>query len=383
MSSINFNVGEGVSEAEKEEILAGFRDPVRSTYQATGNSSRWSDATHIRNEFGIPRWDPDVYDHEDVWPDVIEKDWSPGPDRFAGGTDLLARGKPGSGKSTFANYIAVKELEVNDSKVVWRGSPSRSEWMPLAPWTVLCLPAGVPISARLESKIPTEPAVSLDVDDLESIVREVRRYENPMDLNRELLDQGTFHVVYPDPAMRGCQEIYERSAEKAYDVPDGRETLFDEMDPSKHWWFSWIMARVEWGPYDWTTWICDEIGDICPQSARKDSFGTYQKIELLKDIWVDARKFGLSIFAFGHSEQDIHQMIRHKMRWRCQMPTTANPTKASDVVGFDSVPMNHEITENYQIGECLPYNERHFEQKVRWKPMPSGTNYKLKIEVGR
>lgn len=378
---IDFTVDSELGEEERERILETFRDPVRTTEQATGNSSRWSDARHMREHFGIPSWDPSVYDHQDVWPDLLVKEWDTGPDRFEGGTDVLAKGKPGSGKSSFANYISVKDLEVNRSKVVWRGSSSRSEWMPLAPYATLCLPKGCEIDARLESKIPTEPAVSLDLDELERIVRDVRFYENPMDLNREILEPGQFHVVYPDPMMRGCEQIYQRSAEKSYDLPEGRESLFAPEDPAKHWWFAWVMARVEWGPHDWTTWICDEIGDICPQSARKDSFGTFQKVEMLKDLWVDARKFGLSIYGFGHSEQDIHQYIRHKMRWRIQMPTTANPTRASQVVGFESIPMNHDLTTHYQIGECLPYNERHFEQKVRWKPMPSGTDYKLKIEA--
>jgi hypothetical protein len=382
MSSINWGSEDVADDETKAEVLAQFNDPVRTTFQATGNSARWTDARYMREEFGIPAWDAERFDYEDVVPNCWEHSWDAEGDRITGGTDFLARGKPGKGKSTLACYVAIRQIEANNEKVVWRGSSSRSEWLPLAPWAVLCLPEGVDIRARLESKDPTEPAVELGVDDLKAIVREVVRYSDPVDLNRRVLEQGTFHVVYPDPRLQGCQEVYERDQEKRYDTPPNRETLFAEGDPANHWWFAWALARVNHGPHHWTTWICDEIGDIAPQSARKDQFGTYQKVELLKDMWVDARKFGLSIFLFGHSEVDIHQSIRHKIRWRIQMPGTANPTTASDVVGFESVPMDHEITDRYPIGKALMYNETHFDA-FRWKDVPSPTSYKLKIEVAR
>jgi len=382
VSTIEWDDGDDLADEETTaEILAQFDEPVRTTEQATGQPTRWSDARSMREEFGIPAWDPDRFEYESVIPNCWEHTWEAGGDLIAGGTDFLARGKPGKGKSTLANYLAVRMLETNDEKVVWRGSTSRSEWLPLAPWTVLCLPEGVNITVRLESKDPTEPAAVLDAGQLEEIVREVRRYSDPVDLNRNHLDAGTFHVVYPDPQLRGCQEILDKDPEKQYDTPPDRETLFSEHDPASHWWFAWALARVNHGPHHWTTWICDEIGDIAPQGARKDQFGTYQKVELLKDLWVDARKFGLSVFLFGHSEVDIHEKLRRKIRWRIQMPATANPTKATDVVGFETVPMNYEMTDEFPIGKALMYNETHFDP-FRWKDMPAPTDYKLKIEVG-
>lgn len=382
MSTIEWGEDDLADDEVTASILEQFDEPVTSTEQATGNASRWSDARSMRQAFGIPAWEASRFEWEDVIPNCWEHSWDAGSDRIAGGTDFLARGKPGKGKSTLANYIAVRMLEVNNEKVVWRGSSSRSEWLPLAPWAVLCLPEGVDVTARLESKDPTDPATVLDADQLESIVREVRRYSDPVDLNRNHLDAGTVHVVYPDPQLRGCQEILDEDPERQYDTPPKRDSLFSEQDPASHWWFAWALARVNHGPHHWTTWICDEIGDIAPQSARKDQFGTYQKVELLKDLWVDARKFGLSIFMFGHSEVDIHQSVRHKIRWRIQMPGTANPTTASDVVGFESVPMNYEMTDEYDIGKALMYNETHFDA-FRWKDMPAPTDYKLKIEVAR
>jgi hypothetical protein len=380
MSTLDFGDNAVADEATKREVLEQFRDPIRTTEQATGNASRWTDARYMREVFGIGAWDADR-EYEGVIPNCLAHSWEASENRIAGGTDFLARGKPGSGKSTLGCYVAIRLLEINDEKVVWRGSSSRSEWLPLAPWTVLCLPEGVPISARLESKNPTDPAVVLDVDDLEEIVREVRYYSDPVDLNRHHLDAGTFHVVYPDPRMRGCQEVLDASDERQYDTPPKRDVLFSNADPSTHWWFAWALARVEHGPHHWTSWICDEIGDIAPQSAQKDQFGTYQKVELLKDTWVDARKFGLSIFLFGHSEVDIHQSIRHKIRWRSQMPGMANPTTSSDVVGFESVPMDHDITSHYPVGKGLMYNETNFD-RFKWADVPSPTDYKLKIEVG-
>lgn len=370
-----------VDEGTKRRVLEQFPDPVRNTRQATGDTRRHTDADSMRRAFGIPQWDADRFDYQGVIPNCWAHSWEASEDRIAGGTDFLARGKPGSGKSTLANYVAARQVEINDEKVVWRGSSSRSEWLPLAPWTVLCLPENVEVSALLESKNPTEPSVVLDREDLTEIVREVRYYSDPVDLNRNHLDQATFHVVYPDPELRGCQAVYEADDEKRYDTPPSRDRLFTPEDPATHWWFGWALARVNHGPHHWTTWICDEIGDIAPQSAQKDQFGTYQKVELLKDTWVDARKFGLSVFAFGHSEIDIHQAIRHKIRWRIQMPGMANPTTASDVVGFESVPMNHDVTSDYPIGKALMYTETNFD-RFRWKDVPSPTDYKLKIEVG-
>ena len=383
-SVLDLSAGGLTSEEAREEALATFKDPVRNTAEARGVSPEWchSDSDSMRRHFGIPAWDASRFRYEGVLPNCFEHSWEAGGDRIAGGTDLLARGKPGAGKSTLAQYLAVRELEINREKVVWRGSSSRSEWLGLAPWTVLCLPRGVEITARLESKNPNDPAVLLEREDLEEIVREVRYYDDPVDLNREVLDEGTFHVVYPDPRLRGCQEVLEASPERRYDTPPDRETLFSEEDPASHWWFAWVLSRVEHGPHDWTTLIFDEIGDIAPQSARKDSFGSYQKVELLKDTWVDARKFGLSIFCFGHSEVDIHQSIRHKIRWRIQMPKTANPTTASEVVGFESVPMNTDLTSRNSVGEALMYTETNFEG-FKWKDVPSATPYKLKLEVGR
>lgn len=362
-------------------------DTKTAQYQDDGTYH--TDADSIRRAFGIPPYERDRFAEykRNVFPNAVEHVWQGPPEgatRDKGGTDILATGKPGSGKSSLARYLSLRVMEINNEKVVWRGSTARSEWLPFAPWTRLCLPAGIDITAYLEPRVPTEPALT-DID-LADIVREVVYYDDVQTLNQDLLKPGQFHVVYPDPRMRGLQRVYDGADEKQYDSPGGqqRDALFHEVDPSKHWWFGWVLDRVENGPHDFTTLVLDEIGDIAPQSAKKDSHGTYQKVELLKDSYVDARKKGLTIFAFGHSEVDIHQLIRHKIRWRVSMAGSANPTRSSNVVGFDRVPMDHEFTSSMDPGEFLVFNEQNYDP-LSYADTPAGdplANYKLSLSLG-
>lgn len=372
----------GTLDELRDHVLDQFPEPDRGTAEYTGNRSRHTDVEWIRRYHGVPRYGgADVFDYENLVPDVFEHTIEAGPKTTAGGTDLLGVGKPGSGKSTFLNHLSKTILEVNADHrepVTWRGATSRSEWLPLAPITTLCLPRGADeISIELIPRDPTAPAIELDVDDLDRIVRTVAYYDDPRDLNQEVIEPGQFHVIYPDPSMRGCQRVYEESS-KTIEPPNDRG-VFEPEDPVDHWWFAYLLDRVEFGPFGFQTHIFDEIGDFAPEAARSDRFGTYEKIELLRDVWVDARKNHLTIFAFGHSERDIHNLIRHKIRWRVTMPGTANPTSKSEVVGFDAVPMDQEMTSRYSIGECLVYNETNFEQKVGWPDYEKPVNFKLKI----
>ena len=150
----------------KRRVLDEFREPISLT--------RWTDARSMREEFGMAAWDRSAFDFPSVIPNCIEHSWNSSVDEVDGGTDWLARGKPGTGKSTLANYLVVRLLEVNDEKVVWRGSSSRSEWLPLAPWTTLYLPDGVDISARHEQKGRRSDPVDLALEERTAIGREVR-----------------------------------------------------------------------------------------------------------------------------------------------------------------------------------------------------------------
>ncbi|WP_311171810.1 ATP-binding protein [Halobellus ordinarius] len=385
---------------EKQRFLNRFLEPRHDTYNVD-KTKNWPDSRSIRSYHGgdkpgkdhggVGAFNPDKYEYPQLWPAIIDTTWESTKHKIVGGTDLLTIGKPGSGKSTLANHIALRSIEGitptsawstkknSVAKVVWRGSSARSEWLPLAPWTTLCLPEGVDYDAKFVPRVPTEEGYTLTLDELEQhVVRDIVRYRNPKHLNKELLDVGQFHVVYPDPRMRGIQGIYENSDEKQYDAPPEGD-LFDERDPSNHWWFGWVLARVEHGPHDWTTLILDEIGDIAPQGAGKDEFGTLQKIKLLKDSWVDARKMGLSIFAFGHSEEDIHSKIRRKMRWRMYLHGTANPTSKGEVVGFNHVPMDHgHLASKYEYAG-LVFNEQNFDW-ISWPEYYTPIDHKLKLE---
>lgn len=364
----------------KDAALESFIDPKRNTYQAleNPNPNQHHDTLSIRHEHGWGPYDREAFNWPSVLPDMIEHDWDPDPEFSAGGTDALVRGKPGTGKSTLALYLSERSMEANDEKVVWRGSASRSEWLPLAPWATLCLPSGCDINAELMSKDPSEDGIPLDADDLTEIVRDVEFYDDPVDLNHNIIEPAQFHVVYPDPGMTGCQEVLDDSSERSYDPPSDDRSLFDPEDPAVHWWFAWCLARVEHGPHDFTTLIMDEIGDLCPHNARNDSFGTYQKVKMLMDAWVDMRKLGLTVYAFAHAETEVHAMIRRKIRWRVQMNGSANPTSKGSVVGFDSVPMNWDLTSNLPTGRALAYNETNFE-KFLWSDLSQPNDWKLKI----
>jgi hypothetical protein len=381
-----------VAEMSKQEILDQFPDPHTSSRQYTGDQRCHDDWEDIARKFSVRRgalWDvyteaeaADVRDtqpgdmklEKELIPNYVHHAWDyDDTTLLAGGTDFLAVGAPGSGKSTMALNHSLRLMEENDEKVVWRASTARSEWLPYAPWARVCLPEGVDVTARFVPKIPTQDGFDVDLED---VVREVVRYRNPKHLNHELLKEGQFHVVYPDPEMRGIQSIYEDTQEKQY---DGLE--FTAEDPLNHWWFGYILSRVEEGPYHWTSLIFDEIGDIAPEAARNDEYSHYQKIELFKDCMVDARKTGLSIFMFGHTESDIHSMIRRKIRWRIAMAGKANPTSGSQVVGFNSVPMNENLSSELDVGWMIPYNESRFEYPgVKFANFPDPVDMTLKVE---
>jgi len=381
--------------AQREKLLEQLPEPFTKSRQFTGHGGRKSDVREMKDQFsgfGSIDWQA-TYSHEEAkgrsyaeaggykWqqellPDIIQHTWDSNNPKFHdGGTDWLAIGEPGSGKSNTALWLAARLMEANDEAIIWRGSPSRSEWLPFHRYARICLPEGLDVTAKFVPKKPSDETVRVPLED---VVREVVRYENPVQLNEGLIEPGMFHVVYPDPEMRGVQAVYENAEEKQYD-----EVEFTAEDPLSHWWFGWILARVEEGPYNWMSVILDEIGDVAPEAARADEFAHYQKIEMFRDALVDARKTGLSIFMFGHSEKDIHSMIRRKIRWRISMAPGANPTSKGDVVGFSDVPMDRNITSGRQVGQFLPWNESAFQYPLPNIPyFPSPIDHSLKVEYG-
>lgn len=335
-----------------------------------------SDADSIRRRFGIPAYSRERFQYANVFANMLEHVWDGEPrgaTKDKGGTDVLGTGDMGSGKSTLLLYIAVRLMEINNEKVVWRASTSRSEWLPFSPWARICVPEGVEMDARLVPKDPTDDVIDdVEIDDFG---REVVEYTDVVDLLENKLKPGMFHVVYPDPHMRKAQTLYDGIDELQHE-----ELEFSPDDPTSHWWFAFIMARIYNGPHDWTTLLLDEMGDLAPQSAQKDEFSTYQKVEMLKDCYVDSRRNGFSMFAFGHNEVDIHEKVRRKVRWRIHMPGSANPTTKSDLIGFNNVPMNTDQMSHRYPGTILSYTQQNYEL-LQYSHVPSPINHNLEVSL--
>ncbi|WP_232702213.1 ATP-binding protein [Halobacterium wangiae] len=341
------------------------------TYLGT---SRHTDADSIRRHYGIRRFDAGDYDWKSVVPGMLmhAKDnsaYSP-----AGGTSFLCIGSYGAGKSTMAHTVAVQVLDVNshlNEMGVWRASESRSEWVRFAPWARVYVPRSCEVEARIVSTDEANP-YEREVD-LEDVVREVVAYEDVHDLNQNVLEPGKFHVVYPDPDFRKCQEIYRRSS-KEYDL------TFEPGDPVQQWWVSWVQDRVENGPYTFTSAFLDEIHEIISQEVSKDAFDSYQKVQLYRDCHIDARKFNLSLFQWGQDATDVHEKLRRKERWRITMNGRANPTRSSQVVGWDSIPMNTDLASRMKTGQALAYTQTNFEP-FTWPDIPKPTDEELKVRL--
>lgn len=356
------------------ETLADLR-PRTNTGTFLG-TSRHTDAQSIRRAFGISEFDVGIFDYPSVIPGSFMKATDNSAYSAAGGTDALIEGPMGAGKSTFLKLLSVHLMDSVEpypsEAVVWRGSESRSEWTSFAPWAKVCLPSSCNVEARLVSTSEDDPYRRKVA--LEDVVREVVYYDDPMDLCQNHLESGKFHVVYPDPQMTGCQDLYERSPKRK----DGLE--FSPNDPVNHWWVGFLLARVEHGPYIWTSLLMDEVGDIIPQSASKDKYASYQKVELYRDLFIDSRKYKFSQYHAGQNAEDAHEKVKRKHRWRATLNGRANPTRASQVVGVNRVPMNTDLTSDMPTGRGLLWTETNFEA-FSWPNIPKPTEEELRIHL--
>jgi DNA polymerase III delta prime subunit len=301
-----------------------------------------------------------------------------------GGTDFLGTGQPGSGKSTLACDLARQVLGINpEEAVVWRGTPSRAEWTPLAKWTKLLLPASVESTVSVEPPQHGAGGFKLDV---EEIAREVEYYDDVFDL-LERFEPGKFHVVYPDPMGKGVEDVFAQSARtdsfewvNTASMDDSSE--FDTPTPLSHWWFAFIVAIVDFMGPEFLTLFLDEIGDLLPQAARSGpkNHNWYEKIEAYRDALVDARKNNKSIFKFGHNEADVHSLVRRKLRWRITMPGWPNPTEGDKVVGFQDAPMTEQHTKYFNVGKGLWWTALHYSE-FHWSDVPKPTVAKVAVEL--
>lgn len=381
-------------------------------------SEKHTDTDEIRRKFGIGRFDvSDFEDYETPYANCLLHTTDGRYFGHVGGTNCLAIGKKGSGKSTLGLHIAQRlmderitlpawaipdtqpdepdvsegesaQVQSDPDAVVWRGQPSASEWLPYKPWTTLHLPKHADIDATWEPndmrKTGGQPA------DLASEVREVRRYDNPTALNKAL-DPGKFHVVYPDPSFSGCEEIMRNSnyCDKPVPFQPSWEGPAEETTPVVEWWFAFFVARLENGPYDWTTVVFDEAADLAPDSAANDFNMTYEKVKSLRKVMAHSRKHYLSLIMFAHREDNVHYKIRGTFDWRASMPDgTANlcaNNNDSAPVGFNDMPMLADMLSDRPIGYGLWWNETNF-TRFTWDDIPDwdeDENRWLQIDLNR
>ncbi|WP_435145930.1 hypothetical protein [Halobaculum sp. P14] len=295
-----------------------------------------------------------------------------------GGTDWGAFGPKGSGKSTMAIALPViRNLEINQDAVVWRGSSARSEWLPVRAWTRLCLPAGIEVEATLEP--PSDQMEPIEID-LEEMVHEVVRYSSIRELNHEVLKEGMLHVVYPDPRFRGATQAYREADEiqevehvSAWDVargsPDDDEDLGpQDVTPSEMWWFAWAIDKIDNGPPIWTTLLADEIGNWMPEHASNEYHRLHDRISAYRDKYVDARRNKFSQFGIGHDPEDLHNLMRKKMRWQITMAGADNPT--GKTVGMGEAPMERNYAKRMRLGQALSWNSQNYAE-FSWSDIPS------------
>lgn len=280
-----------------------------------------------------------------------------------GGTDAVVTGAPGSGKTTLMITLAVRIMEINNEAVVWRGSSSRTEWLPLAPWTRLCLPRGIDHEAVLAP--PKDESLPVDVDfdpvdvNLEDVVSEVVYYDDLTDLNTNVLEEGGFHVVYPDPKFRECEEITRRADETtpldyitAWEALEDDDLDASDVTPVKAWWYAWLIHHTAEGAQMPVSWFCDEVKNVFPNGARNEKTDIPKMIEAVSDKYIDMRRNGLSVYLIGHNrKKHVSHHIRHLMRWGITMNGKSNPVNEEALSG--RAPMNRDIASELGIGQAL------------------------------
>lgn len=324
-----------------------------------------SDLDKIRIEHrefsGLPKERRAIFEWLADHPEMVK-------DLRIGGTDWFAYGPKGSGKSTMAHGLpVVRNLEINPDAVVWRGSSARSEWLPLRPWARVCLPKGVEYEAVFDP--PADDVEPFPID-LEAAVWEVVEYDSIRNLNHEVLKEGCFHVVYPDPRFRGADQAFAEAEE----VPALEHTAAleatpeDPATPPEFWWFAWGVDKIDHGPPMWCSWVCDEFGNLMPEHAGNDYHDHYDRILAFRNKYVDARRNNFSLFGIGHDEDDAHNLMRKKIRWRITMNGVDNPT--GQVVGMGEAPMNSNRTGHMTLGEALSWNKQQF-APFNWADTPA------------
>jgi len=312
-----------------------------------------------------------------------------GPDDLetTGGSDALIHGPMGRGKTTNVQTLIARWMEINGEAVVWRGTPQRTEWLPFAPWTVVCLPSGLDYTVTLAPPEDDLGFVDMDFDPievpLEEIVWDVRRYDDLDDLNNNVLQQGMFHVVYPDPKFRGCERITREASEcptleytTAWQTDDD-----DEVTPTSYWWFSWLIHHnVNEQRSMRLTWVCDEASNLFQHHAdNASSNGLARRIKAVSQQYVDFRRNGLSFVLLTQKPKEISWMIRKKMRWGVTLSGTDNPTGSDEIIGVKPE-MDNDLTSSWDLGRGIFWTSGQYTE-FGWDDIPRRYKVPGKLRV--
>lgn len=357
--------------------------------EISGHVRAHTDVSGMQTEYPLSRYDPTRWRKSGggwgVVDDLIEHYWLGQPKgQTAGGIFAFANGPPGKGKSTLLRTLAMRFVEANGhrtgERVIWRGSPSRCEWLALGPWARLVLPKHARVNAKLKPKRPTDEVLR-DVN-LGNFVREVVYYEDPIDA-LEKSRTGGISVVYPDPTFSGAEKLYRSIPNRTADEPPKRDELFADGDPLPHYWIALLLAAVD-GRESSTpvSFVLDEIKEIATEGAMKDAYGSYQKIhDIGGDLSADARKKGVSLIGAGHGEAAISAEWRRKIHYRVHTAGREAPPSASGLKGFGSTPFFHNVNKGKDPGEGVIFDSENFEE-LDWPnvqtPLPA---FDLQVEV--
>lgn len=402
----------GISHVTGEQAPPGHWWGERTAQSITQTAPDWwqSDAYEIRKVFGIERFDADtlrsILNHPHgrmVYPDLIVHEKDPTVTTSSKGNDCLVVGRRDSGKTTLAKHLGLRGMEDhhdlvgehNAHKVIWRGRSDGSGWLPLKPWTTLWLPAHADVEAVWMTEGDEADADPRSrVDDLEDVVRDVFRYRDVYDLLDQLGERpgGTIHVVMPDPTFAGCEEAFQQSdrANAVPFVPEFDATGDRTPTPLIHWWFAFLLARREYGPFEWWAFLFDEMGDWVPARAEQDEHRLRDKVNALKATWKALRKRYMSIYGFVQYETDVFEEVRRRFQTRIDMPDgTSNPrnTYRREVpLGFDDVGMHTDFMGTAPVGTGLCYVDgtKASFSKFSWSdfpPWPEDSHRWLRIRV--
>jgi len=384
MTTSGFTI-ENTTENSREQYDTG--NTIQAFDAAPAPSYKNTDAEQIRDYFSIPPLEvadfTSIHDDAICYPDMVIHERTPTRAESHKATDCLFRGDRDCGKTTMALNLSVRLMDENDERVIWRGRRGGAGWLPYRYWTTLYLPAGVDVDARWmqDGEISVDDA-GTSVNP-ETVVRDVVYYDGIYDLLRSLGERkpGTFNVVYPDPLFRDCEAITRDTDRGQFAgglpfTPERDSGPDTEATPRTDWWVPFLVARAENGPWEWTSWICDEAGDLFPEHARNDDDRPlHDLIGLLRATWATSRKRYLSLYMFIHYEENLHHNVRREFKWRVHMPDgSSNPTEnrvSTHPIGFEGdVPMKSDLMGDEDIGTALCYTKDGFTY-VEWGDISS------------